>query len=307
MTGLLDQHRRNRKLTTLVENRTTYQAEYAELNIFETHSIAEKVVLNFNFPIIASMLTGKKVMHLDGMPSFDFLPGESVVMPANQRMVIDFPIATQSSPTQCLALGIDSDKITEVVHHFNQATQIEGDSTNWQLDELATHLTNHAQVNHLLNRLVTTFTDNCASKDVLLDLMIQELIIRLLQTKARYCLIYNNDGIFSDTRIGMVIKYIKDHLTEKNMTIDDLANLVQMSTSNFHKKFKDTLGVTPVDYINAEKIKFAKKLMKENRNMFISEVAYKSGFNNVSYFNRQFKKTEMITPQQFKKSLQERN
>ena len=69
------------------------------------------------------------------------------------------------------------------------------------------------------------------------------------------------------------------------------------------KKFKNTLGVSPIEYINSEKIKFAKKLMKENKSMFISEVAYKAGFNNVSYFNRQFKKLEMITPQQFKKTL----
>ncbi len=305
MAGLLDQHRRNRKLTTLVENRTTYQAEYAELNIYETHAIAERVELTFSFPIIASMLTGKKIMHLDNLPSFDFLPGESVVMPANERMVIDFPIATQASPTQCLALGIDTDKISEVVHRFNQATEIEGDATNWQIDELATHLTHHNEVDQLLQRLVKTFTTNVQSKDILLDLMIQELIIRLLQTNARHCLVQDPKGLFTDTRIGMVIRHIKSHLTEKNMTVEGLANMVQMSTSTFHRKFKDTLGISPVEYINAEKIKFAKRLMKQNRRMFISEVAYKSGFNNVSYFNRQFKKMEMITPQQFKKSLED--
>lgn len=307
MEKLLDQHRRNRKLTTLVENRTTYQADYAELNIYETHKVAEKVELTFGFPIIASMLTGKKVMHLEKTPSFAFLPGESVVLPADQRMVIDFPVATQQSPTQCLALGIDSKKITEVAHYFNQATHIDGDVTNWQLTDLAAHLTHHQEVNQLLQRLVHTFTANCQSKDILLDLMIQELIVRLLQTKARYCLIDDQSGTFSDTRIGMVIRHIKQHLTEKNMTVEGLAKLVQMSTSTFHRKFKDTLGVSPVEYINTEKIKFAKRLMKSNRRMFISEVAYKSGFNNVSYFNRQFKKIEMITPQQFKKSLAERD
>lgn len=72
MKHLLNQHRNNRKLSTLVENRTTYNADYAELNIYETHQYAEKVALRFDFPIIASMLTGKKVMHIEGMPSFDF-------------------------------------------------------------------------------------------------------------------------------------------------------------------------------------------------------------------------------------------
>ena len=53
-------------------------------------------------------------MHIDGMPSFDFYPGESVVLPTHQKMLIDFPLASQKEPTQCLALGIDADKISEV-------------------------------------------------------------------------------------------------------------------------------------------------------------------------------------------------
>jgi hypothetical protein len=95
MNSLLNLHKNNRKLTTLVENRTTYSADYAELNIYETHAFAEKVSLTFNFPIIASMLTGKKVMHIDGFEAFDFFPGESVVMPTNKEMIIDFPLATK--------------------------------------------------------------------------------------------------------------------------------------------------------------------------------------------------------------------
>ncbi|MHA7844577.1 MAG: helix-turn-helix domain-containing protein, partial [Winogradskyella sp.] len=76
-----------------------------------------------------------------------------------------------------------------------------------------------------------------------------------------------------------------------------------MSTSHFHKQFKNTLGVSPIDYINSEKIKFAKKLIKESKDVRMSEIAFKSGFNNTSYFNRQFKKMEMMTPAQFKSSI----
>lgn len=303
MQSLLNQHKKHRKLTTLVENRTTYSAEYAELNIYETYAFAEKVSLTFDFPIIASMLTGKKVMHLDGFEAFDFFPGESVVMPTNKEMVIDFPLATENAPTQCLALGIDATKIEEVVGKFNQLVQIENENNNWELDEKASHLINNTDVNHLVQRLTHTFTNNCSSKDVLLDLMIQELIVRLLQTKAKSLIINDTDQMFTDTRIGSVIKYIKTHLTDKDINVEALAKQAYMSTSHFHKQFKNTLGISPIDYINAERIKFAKKLIKESKNLRISEVAYKSGFNNTSYFNRQFKKHEMITPTQFLKSI----
>jgi len=303
MTSLLNQHRRNRKLTTLVENRTTYNAEYAELNIYETHAYAEKVSLTFGFPIIASMLTGKKIMHIDGFEAFDFFPGESVVMPTNKEMVIDFPLATEEKPTQCLALGIDAFKIEEVVQKFNQNVAIENENNNWDLDNTASHLINNVDVNHLIERLTYTFTNNNKSKDVLLDLMIQELIVRLLQTKAKSLIINDTNNIFNDTRIGTVIKFIKDNLTNKDITVDQLAKKAYMSTSHFHKQFKNTLGVSPIDYINSEKIKFAKKLIKESKDVRMSEIAFKSGFNNTSYFNRQFKKMEMMTPAQFKSSI----
>ena len=299
----MQKHQESRKLTTLVENRSTYSAEYAELNIFETHEIAEKVELQFGFPIIASMLTGKKVMHLDGMKEFDFFPGESVVLPSDKKMIIDFPLARKGDPTQCLALGIDPDKISDVVAKFNQYTDIEGENSSWHLEETSSHLINNADVNQLINRLVPTFVNNNTSKDILLDLMIQELIVRLLQTKAKSSLLSDHLGIFNDSRIGIVLKYIKQNLTDKDMNIDVLAKLACMSSSHFYRKFKNTLGTSPVDYINGEKIKFAKRLMIKRQSLQISEVAYLSGFNNVSYFIRQFKKNELITPQQFKKSI----
>lgn len=303
MKSLLNTHRSNRKMTTLVENRTTYNADYAELNIFETHAFAEKVSLTFNFPIIASMLTGKKVMHLDGFEPFNFFPGESVVMPTNKEMVIDFPVATTKKPTQCLALGIDAFKIDEVVEKFNQQVAIENENNTWNLEETTSHLINNADVNHLIERLTYTFTNSNKSKDVLLDLMIQELIIRLLQTKAKSLILNDPHHIFNDTRIGTVIKFIKENLTNKDISVDLLAKKAYMSTSHFHKQFKNTLGISPIDYINSEKIKFSKKLIKESVDVRMSEIAFKSGFNNTSYFNRQFKKMELMTPQQFKLSL----
>ncbi|WP_439132648.1 AraC family transcriptional regulator [Polaribacter sp.] len=303
MSHLLTSHNRNRKLDTLVENRTTYNSDFAELNIYETYKYAEKVALQFDYPIIASMLTGKKVMHLDGLPSFDFYPGESVVMPSNKEMIIDFPEAKMKNPTQCLALGIDNTKINEVVDKFNDTIAIENENNNWNLNNNSNHLTHNSDVNQLVKRLIYTFTNNNTSKDLLLDLMIQELIVRLLQTKAKSILLDDTENVFTDTRIGMVIKYIKENLTNKDISVDLLAEKACMSSSHFHKKFKNTIGISPIDFLNSEKIKFAKKLMQKTNDLRISEIAFKSGFNNTSYFNRQFKKLELMTPQQFKKSI----
>ncbi|MEE9439814.1 MAG: AraC family transcriptional regulator, partial [Saprospiraceae bacterium] len=117
MSKLLSHHYSQRNLTTLIENQSSYNSQYSELHIFETHKVAEKIALKFDTTIIASMLTGKKVMHLKGLPTFKFLPGESVVVPSGEKMIIDFPIATKDNPTQCLALAIDPNKINEIAQN----------------------------------------------------------------------------------------------------------------------------------------------------------------------------------------------
>lgn len=303
MIPSIKQHLKTRKLTTLVENKTTYTSEYADLSIFETHKISTDIKLNFDDIIIASMLSGKKTMNIDNGEYFDFIPGESLIVPKNKDLIIDFPEASIKNPTQCLALTLEQAKVNEVVYNFNKSTTIERENNNWNLTDLFSHLTNNTEIDFLVSRLTNTFIKNPSSKDVLLDLMIQELIIRLLQSNARQLIIKNTDGFFNDTRIGFTVKYIKEHLTESELTLDKMASKACMSKSHFIKKFKNTLGVTPIDFLNSEKIKFAKNLIKNHPNERISNIAYKSGFNNVSYFNRLFKKTEMITPQQFKNTF----
>jgi len=302
MKGLLDKHRRGRNLTTLVENKSTYNSSYSELNIFETHAFAEKVSLQFDFPIIASMLTGKKIMHLKGIAPFEFFPGETVIIPSNEEMIIDFPLATRQNPTQCLALAIDPEKIKEITTTFNQEVQIEDENSNWSLDIVSSHLTNQSEVNHLVQRLVHTFTNNNKSKDAILDLMIKELIVRLLQTNAKQLLLKEGDTIFTDTRIGSVIKFIQNNLTNQDITVDTLANEANMSSSHFHKQFKNTLGISPIDYVNSERIKFSKRLITEDTKRLLSDIAFLSGFNSVSYFNRQFKKQELVAPSKYRKN-----
>lgn len=61
----------------LIENRTAFTLEDAELSVFETLEPAEAVAFRFGRPMVAMMLSGRKVLHWPEQPVFSF--GPSVV------------------------------------------------------------------------------------------------------------------------------------------------------------------------------------------------------------------------------------
>jgi AraC-like DNA-binding protein len=99
--------------------------------------------------------------------------------------------------------------------------------------------------------------------------------------------------------MAFVLKYIRESYKE-DITVENLADKACMSKSHFYKSFKNTLGETPMEYLNSERLKQAKKLIRTTSSK-LSEIAFSTGFNSSSYFITQFKKQEGVTPSQFRK------
>jgi AraC family transcriptional regulator len=287
-----------KRLGTLVENRTTYTLNHAELNIFETYEKAAKIELRFHDPLLATMLRGKKVMHLQGDNSFDFYPNESLVLQAGELMRIDFPEARPDNPTQCLALCLDKNNVNSIVEYMNDTNPRTEDNKEWCFTDYNFHFTNDVAVNQIIARMVYLFTENHPSKDLFADFMLKELIIRLMQTEARHLLI-DNAPRFQDTcRLAFIVQYIQNHLHEP-LTIEQLSRKAYMSQSHFFRCFKNEFGISPIDFINNERLKKATILLKDIRKT-INQVCLECGFNNVSYFNKLFKRHTHLTPTEYR-------
>ena len=285
-----------KSLKTLVENRSVYGLNHCELNLFETYQSSELVPLKFNDLVVTSMLRGKKVMHLFDDPGFDYLPGETVVIPSNVEMKIDFPEATLTNPTQCLALAIDQTKINETLHFLNEKYPKEDTNQYWQLNNKNYFFYNNVELATTINKLIKECMSTSITKDVLADLTLQELLIRIIQTQTAKSI---EDGQISDHNnpIIQVIEFIRMNLKEP-ITMKHLSEKACMSTTSFYRFFKRELGMSPIEFIITEKMKTAKKLLK-NPAIHINEVCYLSGFEDCNYFIRLFKKYEGITPKQY--------
>jgi AraC-like DNA-binding protein len=75
-----------------------------------------------------------------------------------------------------------------------------------------------------------------------------------------------------------------------------------MSEPNFFKVFKHQYGITPVEYINQQRIHLATKLL-HNTQYPISDICFACGYNNLNYFLKVFKKAMGTTPMTYRKNL----
>ena len=99
-------------------------------------------------------------------------------------------------------------------------------------------------------------------------------------------------------RILRVQKYIAEHYQDE-IHLSQLANMVGMANVSFSRFFKLRTGKSLSDYIIDVRLGYAARLLVDST-MSISEVCYSCGFNNLSNFNRLFKKKRKCTPKEFR-------
>lgn len=287
-------------LKTLVENRTVYNLEHCELNLFETYQKSELVPLKFNDLVVTSMIKGKKVMHLFEENGFDYMPGESVIVPSNVEMKIDFPEASFDNPTQCIALAIDHKKIQKIIDVLNDRYPKEGQENYWQLDAQNFFFENNAEMAHCISKIIQVCQSDSLFKDTLADLSLQELIVKIIQSQTLKGISEDKKNT-SNPSLLFVIELIRKQIIKK-IELKQIAKQAGLSTSSLYRLFKNELGISPVEFVILEKIKLAKRYLMD-KNIYIKNVSYEAGFEDSNYFIRVFKHYEGITPKQYQQLM----
>ena len=102
----------------------------------------------------------------------------------------------------------------------------------------------------------------------------------------------------NEERIHHMLQYIEQHYAEP-ISLQVLSSSISISVSECIRCFKDTLMMTPINYIRMFRlIKAEEQILHTNKT--ISEIAYDCGFPETSYFNKCFKKQYKQTPLQYR-------
>jgi len=155
-----------------------------------------------------------------------------------------------------------------------------------------------------ISRYMETATDEFMSKDICYRLVIRSSVYLIIAAVLRSYsesrnerdrMIYHNV-----TRLIPVIDYIAEHFEEK-IYVDRLAEIINVSNDYFIKMFKDSIGKTPIDYINGLRVNKAMQYLVET-DMPMSDISDSIGFCNANYFHKIFKQYTDTSPLAYRKS-----
>jgi len=125
--------------------------------------------------------------------------------------------------------------------------------------------------------------------------LLTELIIFISRNIERKYGQYKDIPLYS---MEKVLSHLEENFTVKT-SMHKLAKIANMSIRNFQRQFKNITGLTPINYQLNLKMEKAASLFRET-SLGVSEVAFKSGFEDSNYFARQFRKIKGMSPREYR-------
>jgi AraC-like DNA-binding protein len=114
---------------------------------------------------------------------------------------------------------------------------------------------------------------------------------------------FNNDQVlnYNSRRIDKAFEFMNANF-DKPITLKDLSKLVSMTEVSFSRFIKKRTGNTFIDSLNEIRLGHATRMLIETTHS-VAEISYNCGFNNISNFNRLFKKKKHCTPKEFRENF----
>ena len=130
----------------------------------------------------------------------------------------------------------------------------------------------------------------------LLDVIACDSEYRVL---SQYSMSADMSAQYDSRRVARIMKYLNANYS-RDITLEEVASVVNMSIPTFSRFIRQRTGKSFVNCLNDIRISVVSKRLIEEPTRTISEIAFESGFSNLSNFNRVFKKKKGMTPQEFR-------
>lgn len=261
-----------------------------------THSEEELVVSWHNELEVIHIIEGEGEFIVDGK-SYNVRSNSFVIINPDQlhsaKAVIGRSITYKSLKIDYLALKSTGDDVCD-----NFITPLI-DKTKYLPNIILPTMPIHKDISNLYYQLGETFK----SKKIGNYLLIKSYTLNLLYLFYSNRYVYRrptstNNKVSSTVLVRETVNYIHEHFTE-DIDLDFMSINLNTSKPHLCRVFKRHTNQTITEYINDYRISFACDLLI-NTDRQIVEIAFQTGYTNLSYFNQRFKKKTYLTPKQYR-------
>jgi signal transduction histidine kinase/ligand-binding sensor domain-containing protein/DNA-binding response OmpR family regulator len=138
--------------------------------------------------------------------------------------------------------------------------------------------------------------------------VLKAVIAQQLETREKLKDIFRRELILQPSDVSVVssdekllnriIKILDEKLSDSEFGVEELGREVGLSRTHLYRKIKELTSLTAIEFIRNMRLKRAANLLKQNK-LYVSEVAYMCGFNELSYFRKIFKELFGVSPQKY--------
>lgn len=230
---------------------------------------------------------------INGQDFENFLsPGDIAIIPAG---VASHWRWRDSRPHETLHIYLEPNFVHKVaescdLNHDQMAIEPQIAVRDEQLSHMAMSLLYELKAENVVGRL---YADSVAS-------------VLAIQLVRRYsCLkdVAIRKGGMAPNKLRRALEFISDKLEQQQgIPLEVVAREVGMSRYHFSRVFKESMGLSPINYIVRQRIERAKKLLAETE-LPIADIALQAGFSGQSHFTTFFRKLVGLTPRSFRKGI----
>ena len=194
-------------------------------------------------------------------------------------------VSLNAQPMEYIVLGIDGVALAT------------GDNSNGQYNILD-HFES-VEVSSCLRNILREMEQKNTGYEDICQAYMEILIIRLMRSIDLSVSADSQPGT-GNRQCAAAKRYIDLHFKEA-LTLEHLAEEVHMNKFYLSHAFKREYGISPINYMNSRRISESKYLLTET-DLSMSQIAQLLGFSSLSYFSQVFRKTQGVSPLEFRQS-----
>ena len=151
------------------------------------------------------------------------------------------------------------------------------------------------------DRIISILKKMCKESEAERIASIIKLIIIIADSDEHQCVVGEYKKIDKEQKRLNQIQIFVICNFKRNITLSDIARHVAMNRASFCIFFKKATGKTFINYLNEYRIDRACQLLKDSKNN-IADICYETGFSDIPYFNRIFKRLKKVSPTAYRRS-----